>query len=145
MTAIERDIAQLERQVEQSKDEIALVMADLEKTKLVIAKLLQVPLTGGRARRAKNPIPPTQLLDVHGDEELQLLSKAFCDAYNGRHIRWNGCENCQSESGNPQECRTSIVDVQRWLDAETDAAYEMLRQTDHVAVTCGAGQLQHRG
>jgi len=88
------------------------------------------PAPSGRARRALNPINPTSLVPVLGIENLLTTAQSFEKAYYGRYIRWNGgtlADNCGEQ-------RVDLLDARRFLNAEIEAAYEMLSTRDHIGL-----------
>lgn len=81
---------------------------------------------GSRARRARHPLPPSQVVEVFGGRELRAIAKQFLAAYQGRHVRWSG------GGKDAREQRVHILDVQRFLQAEIESAYELLSAPDHL-------------
>lgn len=77
-----------------------------------------------RSRRARYGVPPTMLVDVYGECELVAVASDFRKRYAGRDVRWAG----KPEGPKGTETRVHLLDVQRFLHAECDAAYELLRQ-----------------
>ncbi|QEG43839.1 hypothetical protein [Roseimaritima ulvae] len=84
----------------------------------------------GRARRALNPLNPSSLVPVIGIENLATIAKFFGPAYYGRHIRWSGGPPAEKCSEN----RVDLLDAQRFLQAEIEAAHELLSQPAHVTL-----------
>lgn len=87
-----------------------------------------------RTRTAQNPIPPSQIEPVFGQDELLAVAKCFYDGYTGRDVRWND---------EPKKI-VHLPDVQRFLQSEIAAAYELLSRPEnsemwHVLQTGTAG------
>ncbi len=86
----------------------------------------------GRARRELNPLNPPSTLKVFGFNNLRIVSQAFWPAYNGRYIRWKGGEGCAEAQGDKAELRVDLLDAQRFLQAELEAAHELLSQPEYI-------------
>lgn len=92
----------------------------------------------GRARRASQPVPPSQVVGVYGLNLLYSAANFFCPAYRGRQVRWSGEPHCSvfQANGNaaaaPPEFRVDLLDVQKWLQAEISEAHEFLSQPNHL-------------
>ncbi|MEM1303275.1 MAG: hypothetical protein AAGG46_00175 [Planctomycetota bacterium] len=96
--------------------------------KIVAAQSVRVVPTG-RERRALNPINPSFVKAAVGPDSLMILAEAFLPKYEGRYIRWNGgnTENCP-------EKRVDLLDARRFLEAQLEAAYELLSRPQHVCL-----------
>lgn len=81
----------------------------------------------GHARRALDPLPPSDLVPVVGIETLVTIAESFHPKYEGRYIRWNGGENCEGA-----DRRVDLLDAQRFLQPQVEAAFELLSQPDQV-------------
>jgi len=77
-----------------------------------------------RSRRARYGVVPTQLNSVFGPCELRSVAMDFYRRYAGRDVRWAG----KPEGPKGTETRVHLLDVQRYLQAEIDAAYELLKK-----------------
>ena len=88
----------------------------------------------GRSRRATQPVPPSQLLDVYGFDLFFATSEFFCPAYSGRQVRWNGKSYCTflPKCNPPNEYRIDLLDAQKWLSAELSAAHEFLSRPQYM-------------
>lgn len=86
----------------------------------------------GRARRALEPLNPTSVTSVIGFENILKIADKFDPAYNGRYIRWNGGAGCKEDDKNNAEVRVDLLDAQRFLQAELEAAYQLLSEPEHV-------------
>ena len=94
----------------------------------------------GRTRQAKHPISPSQIEAVYGMDELLQMAKILCKSYSGRHIRWSGAPCCDCDNdGIPcktgsckADRRVNLIDARKFLQAEIDAAYELLADPAHV-------------
>jgi hypothetical protein len=84
----------------------------------------------GRMRRAQNPLSPTKLTSVIGIYNLIKISEDFEPSYFGRHNRWKGGR--KGGISNCDEQRVDLLDVRRFLEAETDAAYNLLSTPEHA-------------
>ena len=87
------------------------------------AELLRVQQAAGtvvgpasRSRQARNPLPPSQVASVFGSDELIAVAKSFHEAYLGPNVRWNG----------GRKDTVHILDVQRYIQAELEGAFELL-------------------
>jgi len=87
--------------------------------------------TAGRARRARHPLPPSQVVDVYGSDLFVTCSDFFCPIYSGRQVRWNGDPKCQP-CGDSAEPRVNLLDAQKWLRAELASAHDLLNQPHHL-------------
>lgn len=67
-----------------------------------------------------------------GDEVIRRIACDFLQTYDGRYLRWNGWTACKGDSTKTPEKRVDLLDVHGWLDAETAAAYELLKQPEHI-------------
>ncbi len=96
------------------------------------AKDLFVTTTpSGRARRALNPLNPSSLEPVMGIRNFLQIAEFFEKTYYGKYIRWNGGRNDVEQEG-CVEHRVDLLDARKFLEAELQAAYEMLCEPDHV-------------
>lgn len=85
----------------------------------------------GRARRSLNPLNPSSFIQIIGIRNLLEIASFYEAAYAGRYIRWNGGPTGLNAS-NCLENRVDLLDVRRFLQAETDAAYKLLSDPDHL-------------
>ncbi|WP_372897184.1 hypothetical protein [Stieleria sp.] len=92
------------------------------------AKGVATVAPSGRTRRALNPLNPTALEPVIGIENLVVISEFFNESYYGRYIRWSGGPNSEQ----CKENRVDLLDAQRFLRSELDAAYELLSRPGHL-------------
>jgi len=77
---------------------------------------LDISVPASRARRARMPVPPTQLLAAY---DLTLLAHVAADAYNGL------------KEHPVNQDRLHLMDVQGFLQEELQAAYEFLAHPAH--------------
>jgi hypothetical protein len=97
---------------------------------------------GSRHRRARHPVPPSQVVEVFGTEELALIADRFQASYRGRHVRWSGGGEDEAEQ------RVLILDVDRYLQAEVEAATVSISKlaerlkADNIAVQPIVGRLE---
>ncbi|WDQ16453.1 hypothetical protein [Rhodopirellula sp. P2] len=92
---------------------------------------IQSPAPSGRARRAVNPLNPSSIERVMGIENMVVTAKFFGEAYYGTYIRWAG--GTKTTTGQPcQETRVDLLDARRFLNAEVQAAYELLCDPRHL-------------
>ncbi len=89
--------------------------------------------SSGRARRARHPLPPSQVVDVYGPDLFISCSTYFCPIYSGRQVRWAGSPKCVSNA-DVKEPRVNLLDAQKWLGAELSAAYELLSEPEHISL-----------
>jgi hypothetical protein len=80
----------------------------------------------GRTRRALNPLNPTYITPIVGVHNLAIVSKSFAPSYYGRNIRWNGGNEGCSEQ------RVDLLDARKFLQAELEAAFELLAEPSHL-------------
>ena len=84
-----------------------------------------------RARRARHPLSPSSAIQILDFGSLKEVARNFCRGYQGRHVRWAGSsDGCDEEFKG--ESRVHILDAERWLQAEIEAAHDMLSDPDHV-------------
>lgn len=88
----------------------------------------------GRARRELNPLNPTSLITVCGFDNLMKISEQFSPAYTGRYIRWKGGD-CRKKDSDDAELRVDLLDAQRFLQAELEAAHELLNQPEYLMLS----------
>ena len=115
-----------EEQLKQLQAELVQAFRDLSDFEIHS----QVPTVSGRSRRARHPLPPSSITSVYGRDNLIKIATTLSTSYVGRHIRWNGCNT----GDNTVEKRISVLDTAKWLDAETNAAYELLSDRNHVHI-----------
>jgi hypothetical protein len=85
---------------------------------------------GTRLRQARTPIPPTQIPAVFGADELLYIAHEFDESYRGPNVRWN-------DDG--QNKHVMYLDVQRFLQAEVEAAYDLLSRPGAEPLWCSLG------
>jgi hypothetical protein len=117
---LEQDVKKIQAQLNKSQEETQKKQARIKV--LLSGSLFVATGPAGRTRRARNPIPPTQVEEIYGADQLVKISKYFSQGYVGPHVRWQG----KSDS------TVHLPDVQRYLQAETEAAYELLRDRDDL-------------
>ncbi|MAT71818.1 MAG: hypothetical protein CMJ58_20100 [Planctomycetaceae bacterium] len=78
-----------------------------------------------RARRARHPLAPSVAIGVLDFHSLKVAARQFCLGYRGRYVRWAGYPDCD-EKNSTKETRVNILDAERWLHPEIEAAYELL-------------------
>ena len=102
--------------------------ADTALTALAVKAASIASITpSGRTRRALNPLNPSSLGKVIGIENLAVVARFFRPAYYGKYIRWNGGIECEGT-----DKRVDLLDARRFLQAEIEAAYELLSEPEHV-------------
>lgn len=122
-------------ELDRAREKIESIKTSLAGTLSTVETHVQMPTNPtSRARQARHPVPPSEMLEVFGKGEFKLMGDVFADSYFGHDTRWSGCSQCKDGSGNAQECRVHILDVERWLDAQTAAAYELLAEPSHVGL-----------
>ncbi len=95
------------------------------------AEGVQSSAPSGRTRRALYPLNPSSIQEVMGIDNLLVAAKFFDEAYYGTHIRWAG----GPKSVNDKPCvenRVDLLDARRFLNAEAQAAYELLSDPEHL-------------
>jgi hypothetical protein len=91
-----------------------------------VVKILHGPFgPAARQRQARNPIPPSQVVPVYGVTELSYVAKTFFEEYTGPNVRW--------DDDKPKE-RVMLLDVQRYLADELDAAYDLLSTEENTGL-----------
>jgi hypothetical protein len=93
----------------------------------IIALEKQISIVVGpssRTRNAQNPVSPTALVAVFGDEELLSIARSFGTGYEKRDVRWND---------EPKQI-VHLPDVQRFLQSELQAAYQCLARLDYQPI-----------
>ena len=115
----------LDDKIASSKKSIAILAADVAAQQSKVASLQQaIAIVVGpstRTRNAQNPVPPSALVPVFGDEELLIVAKTFTDGYEKRDVRWND---------EPKKI-VHLPDVQRFLQSELQAAYQCLARPEY--------------
>ena len=84
-------------------------------------KLSAIQGPSARSRQAHNPVPPSQVIEVFGQHELTTVAEWFFTGYRGPNVRW---------SDDLPKKRVHFPDVQRFIEAEAAAAFEMLARPD---------------
>lgn len=116
---IEAELQELDVKMKKAEDEDATI--------LVSNYVTPTPVATGRSRLARSAVPPSQTAAVFGGKELNLIAFEFQSTYSGRQVRWNGENGCETT-----KCDVDLLDAQKWLHAETSAAFEFLVQPAHL-------------
>jgi len=131
------DLAKLAKTVNSQLDAAGAAVAKaataLSATQSTLGKV-GLPPANSRARRALHPLPPSQVLGAFGAKELEQIARVFMKSYSGRYVRWNGggAANARTKLKADSEQRVHLLDVRRFLQAEVEAAYDLLAQPEHV-------------
>ncbi|TWT95850.1 hypothetical protein Pla108_29270 [Botrimarina colliarenosi] len=88
----------------------------------------------GAAQSAQLHFSPSRAVRAFGERVVHKIACEFLSTYDGRYLRWNGWTNCKGDKSKDPEQRVDLLDVQGWLDSETAAAYELLRQPKHLCL-----------
>ncbi|MBL9084528.1 MAG: hypothetical protein JNK76_22185, partial [Planctomycetales bacterium] len=88
------------------------------------SKIAIVVGPASRTRNAQNPIAPSGLVSVFGEEELLVIAKTFGEGYQGRDVRWND---------EPKKI-AHLPDLQRFVQSELQAAYQCLARPEYVTI-----------
>ena len=87
--------------------------------------------SSSRTRRARHPLAPTVAMQVLDFRSVTTVAKEFCRGYKGRHVRWAGVRDCDDKDSK-EEKRVHVLDAERWLQPEIEAAIELLSDPQHL-------------
>ena len=123
--AREKRIEELRTSIPKMEGQLKTLEDQRDKATETIAHATKAPVgPSSRTRNAQNPIPPSQIESVFGTTELMTIAESFIGGYSGRDVRWNDAPNKI----------VHLPDVQRFLQSELHAAYDLLARKENQVV-----------